>query len=116
MVTAPRRGRGRAASKVAAAPRRSGCLSFEKCCETGLLNWHLEILPTNGAVNLDNFSFFDAKADSAEAVLVRPGCTFTGYDKDDGKGEKVTVSAPAGRKPPKFYPLGSVSDILFEVK
>ena len=85
-------------------------------CETGLLNWHLEILPTNGAVNLDNFSFFDAKADSAEAVLVRPGCTFTGYDKDDGKGEKVTVSAPAGRKPPKFYPLGSVSDILFEVK
>jgi len=76
-------------------------------CETGLTNWHLEILPTNGIINLPELSLFHAKADSAEAVLVRPGCTFTGYDEDDGKGKKITVSAPAGIKFPKFEPLGS---------
>merc|ERR1711902_438117 len=65
-------------------------------CETsdGLLsnNWHLEVKSENKVVDLAEFSF-TAKADSAEAVLVRPGCTFTGYQRDGGKGQEVTISA-----------------------
>jgi len=78
-------------------------------CETsdGLLlkDWYLEILPKQGVVNLPELST-GAKADSAEAVLVRPGCTFTGYAQDDGRGKEVTVSAPNNRRP-TYYPLGS---------
>ena len=79
-------------------------------CETsdGLLlkDWYLEILPTQGVVNLPELST-GAKADSAEAVLVRPGCTFTGYARDDGQGKEVTVRTPSSSRRPTYYPLGS---------
>ena len=87
-------------------------------CETSdgilLKDWYEEILPmpSNQTVNLPELST-GAKADSAEAVLVRPGCTFTGYDEDDGKGLSVTVTAPhinprdPNTRRPKFYPLSS---------
>jgi len=79
-------------------------------CETSdgvlLKDWYLEVLPSNKVVNLPEIST-GAKADSAEAVLVRPGCSFTAYDEDDGKGKEVTVTAPKTSKSPKFYPLAS---------
>ena len=77
-------------------------------CQTsdGLINnWYKEIMPTSRIVNLPEFSF-GAKADSAESVLVAPGCTFTGYDEDNGRGLSVTVSAPRSNRP-KYYPLAS---------
>merc|ERR1712088_84821 len=89
-----------------------GCaILFEsEDCETsdGLLlkDWYLEILPKQGVVNLPELST-GAKADSAEAVLVRPGRTFTGYDEDNGRGRSVTVRAPRNSNRPKFYPLAS---------
>merc|ERR1711963_556808 len=77
-------------------------------CETsdGLLsnNWHLEVKAENKVVDLAEFSF-TAKADSAEAVLVRPGCTFTGYQRDGGKGQEVTISAPKTSNTPKYAAL-----------
>jgi len=77
-------------------------------CETsdGLLsnNWHLEVKAENKVVDLAEFSF-TAKADSAEAVLVRPGCTFSGYQRDGGKGQEVTISAPKSSNTPKFAAL-----------
>jgi len=90
--------------------KRPCAILFEsEDCETsdGLLlkDWYLEILPKQGVVNLPELST-GAKADSAEAVLVRPGCTFTGYARDDGQGKEVTVSAPNNRRP-TYYPLGS---------
>jgi len=77
-------------------------------CQTsdGLINsWYKEIMTTSRVVNLPELSF-GAKADSAEAVLVRPGCTFTGYDEDNGRGKSVTVRAPRSNRP-KYYPLAS---------
>jgi len=77
-------------------------------CQTsdGLVNsWYKEIMTTSRVVNLPELSF-GAKADSAEAVLVRPGCTFTGYDEDNGRGKSVTVRAPRSNRP-KYYPLSS---------
>jgi len=77
-------------------------------CQTsdGLINnWYKEIMTTSRIVNLPEFSF-GAKADSAESVLVAPGCTFTGYDEDNGRGLSVTVSAPRSNRP-KYYPLAS---------
>ena len=79
-------------------------------CETSdgliLKDWYLEILPKQSVVNLPELST-GAKADSAEAVLVRPGCTFTGYARDDGQGKEVTVRAPSSSRRPTYYPLGS---------
>lgn len=79
-------------------------------CETSdgilLKDWYKEIMPTRRVVNLPELSR-GAKADSAEAVLVRPGCTFTGYDEDNGVGKKVAVTSPRNSKTPKFYPLAS---------
>jgi len=77
-------------------------------CQTsdGIINsWYKEIMTTSRVVNLPELSF-GAKADSAEAVLVRPGCTFTGYDEDNGRGKSVTVRAPRSNRP-KYYPLAS---------
>ena len=77
-------------------------------------------MTTSRVVNLPELSF-GAKADSAEAVLVRPGCTFTGYDEDNGRGKSVTVRAPRSNRP-KYYPLASkynpfksVSTIIQEI-
>jgi len=68
----------------------------------GVINdWYLEILPSNKIVTLPEIST-GAKADSAESVLVRPGCTFTGYDQNDGRGKEVTVTANRSDKTPKF--------------
>lgn len=85
-------------------------------CETsdGLLlkDWYEEILPSNQVVNLPEISI-GAKADSAEAVLVRPGCTFIGYDEDNGQGASIQVTAPRlnlndpNTRRPKFHPLSS---------
>ena len=71
-----------------------------------LKDWYLEIKPDNKIVNLPEIST-GAKADSAESVLIRPGCTFSAYDEDDGKGKEVHVSAPSNSTQPKFYPLAS---------
>merc|ERR1712038_72480 len=71
-----------------------------------LKDWYLEILPDNKIINLPEIST-GAKADSAEAVLIRPGCTFSAYDEDDGLGKEITVKAPGNSKRPKFYPLAS---------
>merc|ERR1711997_523902 len=78
-------------------------------CETNdkpgpLKLWYKEILPSNKITNLAEWSFSGAKADSAESVLVRPGCTFVGFDENDGnKGNKgamqITVKAPPGSIP-----------------
>jgi len=77
-------------------------------CETsdGLLsnNWHLEVKAENKVVDLAEFSF-TAKADSAEAVLVRPGCTFSGYQRDGGKGQEVTISASKTSNTPTYAAL-----------
>lgn len=62
-------------------------------CETGLTNWYEKIMPSANITNLSEVAL-RAKADSAESVLVRPGCTFTGYAQNDGNGAKVTVAAP----------------------
>ena len=97
--------------------KRPCAILFEsEDCETsdGVLfkDWYKEIMPNRRVVNLPELST-GAKADSAEAVLVRPGCTFTGYSEDDGLGKRVTVTAPrprsndANTKRPKFYPLAS---------
>jgi len=68
----------------------------------GLINdWYLEILPNNKIVNLPEVAI-GAKADSAESVLVRPGCTFTGYDQDDGRGKEVTATAAGNSQTPNF--------------
>lgn len=79
-------------------------------CETsdGLLlkDWYKEILPSSNIENLPEIST-GAKADSAEAILVRPGCTFFGYDEDNGQGKSVTVTAPTNSRIPKFHPLAS---------
>ena len=73
-------------------------------CETNdkigpLKKWYKEILPSNKIVNLDDWGLSvlagGAKADSAESVLVRPGCTFVGYDENNGKGLSITVKGPA---------------------
>ena len=76
-------------------------------CDTGTFSWMLEILPSNKTTNLSEFNPFGPKADSAEAVLVRPGCTFTAFDEDNGQGTRVTVNAPSGIRPPKYHPFGS---------
>jgi len=83
----------------------------EEDCDTsdGVLSkdWYLEVPSENKIVNLDKFSR-GASEDDAEAVLVRPGCSFTAYDKNDGKGKEVTVTAPpctASSCTPTFFPL-----------
>ena len=91
--------------------KRPCAILFEsEDCETsdGILfkDWYKEIMPTRRVVNLPELST-GAKADSAEAVLVRPGCTFTGYDEDNGLGKRVSVTSPRNSNRPKFYPLGS---------
>jgi len=74
-------------------------------------DWYLEIKPDNKIVNLPRVST-GAKKNSAESVLIRPGCTITLYDEFDGKGKEVTVSAPKKSKTPKFYPLASKYNIF----
>lgn len=91
--------------------KRPCAILFEsEDCETsdGILfkDWYKEIMPNPRVVNLPEIST-GAKADSAEAVLVRPGCTFTGYDEDNGIGKSVTVRAPRNSNRPKFFPLAS---------
>merc|ERR1712038_2227041 len=72
-------------------------------CETsdGLLsnNWHLEVKAENKVVDLAEFSF------TAKAVLVRPGCTFSGYQRDGGKGQEVTISASKTSNTPTYAAL-----------
>jgi len=41
----------------------------------------------------DNFR----ESNDIESVSVRKGCTFVGYDKDDRKGDNVTITAGRGR-------------------
>ena len=91
--------------------KRPCAILFEsEDCETSdgiLLNdWYKEILPRSRIENLPQLST-GAKANSAEAVLVRPGCTFIGYDYANGRGRSVTVRAPRLNKRPSFYPLSS---------
>merc|ERR1711997_1212205 len=97
-------------NRIPTSKRPCAVLFESEDCETsdGLLlkDWYLEILPKQGVVNLPELST-GAKADSAEAVLVRPGCTFTGYSRDDGTGKEVTVRSPSSSRRPTYYPLGS---------
>jgi len=96
--------------------KRPCAILFEsEDCETSdgvvFKDWHKEIMPNRRVFNLPELSL-GAKADSAEAVLVRPGCTFSGYSEDNGLGKEVTVTAPRptrneNSKRPKFYPLAS---------
>merc|ERR1712045_934930 len=85
---------------------RACAITFEsEDCETSdgvlLKDWYLEVLPSNKVVNLPEIST-GAKADSAEAVLVRPGCSFTAYDENDGRGKEVTITAPKTAIPTYF--------------
>ena len=77
----------------------------EDDCDTddGVLvkDWYLEVKPKNSVVNLSEFAL-GASADDAEAVLVRPGCSFTAYDENDGRGKEVTITAPKTAIPTYF--------------
>lgn len=77
----------------------------EDDCDTddGVLikDWYLEVKPKNTVVNLAEVGF-GASADDAEAVLVRPGCSFTAYDENDGRGKEVTITAPKTSIPTYF--------------
>jgi hypothetical protein len=81
-----------------------------------LKDWYLEIQPNNTCVDLPEFAL-GAKADSAESVLIRPGCTFSAWDEDcvkkdikgfptEGSGKELHVTAPNSKRP-TFYPLAS---------
>lgn len=84
-------------------------------CETGLTNWYKEAKPSNRVVNLPRFST-GPKANSAESVLVRPGCTFTGYDKNNGGGKKVQVTVSRRDTRPKFHELRGMDEDINSYK
>jgi len=44
----------------------------------------LEEVPSGSGIVLD-------EKDDAESIMVRPGCKFTGYDKDDRTGNKIVI-------------------------
>merc|ERR1712076_318944 len=95
-------------NRIPTSKRPCAILFESEDCETSdgvlLKDWYKEIMPNPRVVNLPELSL-GAKADSAEAVLVRPGCTFTGYDEDNGRGKEVTVTAAGNTKTPKFLSL-----------
>lgn len=52
--------------------------------------------------------------DDAESVMVRPGCTFTGYDKKDKSGRKIVINN-SGKKEPKVKNLDGDGELEEEI-
>ena len=87
----------------------------DKCKVTdGILfkKWYLEIKPNNKDIKLDSLSR-GAKKNSAESVLVRPGCTFTGFDTWDGErgtGAEVHVTSLGNSTRPRHFPFKGMEE------
>ena len=90
-------------NRIPDSSRPCGILFESEDCDTSGLeilgvrfnNWYKEISLRNRTEDLQESSIKGRPtANTAKAVLVKPGCTFFGYDEDNGQGESFTVTAP----------------------
>jgi len=64
----------------------------------------LEEVPSGVGIKLD-------EEDDAESVMVRPGCVFTGYDKDDRTGNKIVIDNTSDKRRPKVKNLNGKGEL-----